>query len=307
MRENTKETEGANGYFSWRPGEQPQFEWAVTEDLQEIVAEGSGFKLATVQEGFVAPMAEWKVLLREFGGGGACILSESDLDSYSREMMQVGSRALAPKPSIDGNRLVWAERFVANDGTKAKRIVLFDLASAKRTTLAEVRNVNESDVWSPSVSGSRVGWMEQPPGGAPAAQVVLSLDDNTMRRYELAEQPIRTALLDEGKYLALALREGQFAVDLANGTSVKVSSTGTWLYSSGRFSSWPPATGYVGYYDAREKVIHLVDTRGAETVGAYVMGDFFVWQEFHNVPKPGGSGGQTMRESKFYAIRLEGT
>ncbi len=73
MRDNTREVAGSNDYFSWRPGGQPEFAWAVGEDLQEIVAEGtSSTKLATVQEGFVAPMAEWKLLLRDAEAGTAC-------------------------------------------------------------------------------------------------------------------------------------------------------------------------------------------------------------------------------------------
>ncbi len=293
-----------NAYFSWQPGTEPTPVWAIREELQDIAAEGIGSKIVTVRHGFEAPMAEWQLIVRAPDGSGGCVLARSNPAAYSRNMMQLGFPGLAPRPVVAGDLLIWAERFVGADGTQRKRVVLYNLASSELQTLAEIDDITESDLWSPSVSGRAAGWLEQPVGGNQPVQVVLSLTDRVERRFALPEQPATSALLNDGRHLALALQSGQFVAALEDGVSVKVLDFGAWMYSSGRYSSWAPVTGHVGYYDAQENTIHLIDTKGAETVDAYVMGSFFVWQEFRNVPKEGGSPGQTLRESRFFAIKL---
>ena len=293
-----------NHYFSWHPGDAPQPVWAVAEDLQDIPAEGTGSNVVTVRHGFAAPFAVWRLIVHNDNAGGGCLLSQSDLSAYSREMMQLGFPGLAPTPSLEGDLIVWSERFLSPDGQRHKRVVLYNLASFEMRTLAEIDNVNDSDLWSASISGNTVSWLDQPPNGQPTVQVLRSLTEGTESRSVLSQRPKMSALLDRGTYLALSLEDRQVAVDLRDGSSVKVADFGAWIYSSGRYMSWAAATGRVGYYDAREKTVHLIDTKGAETVDAYVLGKYFIWQEFRNVPAPNRPSGETRRESRFYAVRL---
>lgn len=241
--------------------------WTVPNEVQDIPAEGLGDKIVAVRQGFVAPLADWKLIVRNLDGSHPCILSQSDVNSYSRDMLQRGFPGLAPRPSLDGRNLVWAERFVDEQGQKAKRVQAYDLSTGQLRTLAETTDVAHADLWAPTVSGDTAGWLEQQASGE-VRQVLVSLSGGPFRALTLPEVPRSSAVLDDGRFLALSLESQTVVIELASSEATRVTDFGAWMYSNGHAISWAPISGHVGFYDAAARTIHLIDTRGAETVDA---------------------------------------
>jgi hypothetical protein len=214
-----------------------------------------------------------------------------------------GSPALAPRPVVDGNHVVWAEWFRSPSGERHKRVVLYDLSSHEARTLTEVKDIVADSVWSPSISGHRVAWLEQR-GDRPAQQAIFDLESNTVRKGDLPEVPYMSSLLDAGQRLALGLPNGIVVTDLDGGSVTQVTNSGSWMYINGRFLTWGAAPEHVGYYDARTRTVHLIDTQGAETIDAFPIGQYFVWQERRPHPTDKNRDGDPVKVSKFFAIRL---
>lgn len=177
-------------YWAWMPGVAPSMAWTVPNEVQDIPAEGLGDKIVAVRQGFVAPLADWKLIVRNLDGSHPCILSQSDVNSYSRDMLQRGFPGLAPRPSLDGRNLVWAERFVDEQGQKAKRVQAYDLSTGQLRTLAETTDVAHADLWAPTVSGDTAGWLEQQASGE-VRQVLVSLSGGPFRALTLPKVPVQ--------------------------------------------------------------------------------------------------------------------
>lgn len=215
-------------YWAWMPGDEPSVVWTVPKDLQDIPAEGLGVKLVTVRQGFVAPLADWKLIVRDDAGSAPCILSESDVNSYSRDMLQRGFPGLAPRPSMDGNNLVWAN--VSSMSEARKRNV-------SRPTISPPGNSGRSPqppMWPTPISG-RQRSAETPWAGsqysrrAESDKGASSLSSGAARAFNLSEAPRSSAVLDDGRFLALSFESQTIVVDLLTSVATRVTDFGAWM------------------------------------------------------------------------------
>jgi hypothetical protein len=247
-------------------------------------------------------MGDWQLILRKGTEGESCLLGASDPSTYSRDMRQYGPPGLAPHPSMDGDRVAWAEWYRAGNAEVRKRIVLYDIPSGRLRTVVDMADVTTGDIWSPSLSGDYISWIEERDGSTKKV-VIASLKDSR-REIPLEARPIMALLLDSGAFLTLDYQTERTVSELETGQTIRITSFGGGSFVTGHYVSWSAASGHVGYYDVRTSTIHLVDTRGAQTIGAYLFGDYFTWQERRPDPSRKNPDGNPILASRFFAVRL---
>lgn len=284
--------------------------WATParqEPVHDIVSGVDAPWAATVRTGMSLPFDTWELILRNLETGEERSIAASDPAVVETPGLEPKLPAgFAPLPSIAGGKVTWDAIEITDSGTPVDRVFVYDIASGTQETILENDDVATREVYSPSIGGDRVAWVEHPAPDAPYVIVIHDLGSGQERRIENVGGPYSASLSADGRYLAWD--DGMFAKwaeDLVTGERTMYfegPASGTYV-SGGRvgWAIYANQSGVGGFYDFASRTVRkLVRTPGTNVVYAMPLGDWFVWQEGELTGDRYGVDGRT-----YYALPLD--
>lgn len=274
--------------------------------VHDIVSSVDAPWVATVRTGMSLPFETWELILRNLETGEERSIAASDPAVVGTPGLEPKlPSGFAPSPSIAGGKVAWDAIEITDGGQPVDRVFVYDIASGTRETILENDDVATREVYSPSIGGDHVAWVEHPAPDAPYVIVLHDLTSGQEWRIENVGGPFSAELSADGRYLAWD--DGMFAKwaeDLTTGERTMYfegPASGTYV-SGGRvgWAIYANPNGVGGFYDfATRTVRKLVRTPGRNVVYAMPLGDWFVWQEGELTGDMYGVDGRT-----YYAMPL---
>jgi hypothetical protein len=281
--------------------------WSVPAGTINEFGVSEGSWLAIVETGYSLPLPKWSLIVRDVDSGEVRTIAESDSRIPGLAAgIQLGPAGFAPLPAIGAGRVAWTEFFVSDTQIVGKRIQLYDIASQKTTTIAEIEDASKGDLQSPSLGGTDAAWLSWDERGEPRI-VIRSLTSGSTEVFAIGGDPYSCALSGDGRLVAWDdtqyAQQGtraKYALNRDAGEVRRYSESRGWgTYTSGHHVSWIPWEDEAGFYDMSRNIKYELDLQGAKSVFATVMGGWYVWQETRDTGVGSEGSESTYRFSKL--------